>query len=213
MIFPQTCASRRPRPRKASGHGGPSAAIASRWCCKAAARSAPIRPASIRRCTRRGSSRIGCRVSRSAPSIRRSSPAIRAAEDCAAADVLGAHHRSQDLAVHARRRRVPQSAQCDELLAHHGPRAAGIFRAAFPQSVAEPRRRAKRDQLLRYRAVAGNADRAGGFFSDQRTLDALFGRRGQCAHRQFRLFRQCGRSRSSPSTSWPAARCRRPCRW
>ncbi len=32
---------------------------ASSWCCRAAARSAPIKPASIRRCTRRVSSPIG----------------------------------------------------------------------------------------------------------------------------------------------------------
>ena len=39
------------------------------WCCRAAARSAPIRPASIRRCTRPASSRTGSSAPRSAPSM------------------------------------------------------------------------------------------------------------------------------------------------
>ena len=47
------------------------------WCCKAAARSAPIRPAPIRRCVTMISSRNGSPASRSAPSTPRSSPATR----------------------------------------------------------------------------------------------------------------------------------------
>ncbi len=57
-----------PRPRKRSAC----------WCCKAAARSAPIRPAPIRRCATMISNRNGSPASRSAPSTPRSSPAIRA---------------------------------------------------------------------------------------------------------------------------------------
>ena len=45
-------------------------------CSKAAARSAPIRPASTRRCTRPASSRTGSSAPRSAPSTPASSPAI-----------------------------------------------------------------------------------------------------------------------------------------
>ena len=56
--------------------GGPIAATGSRWCCRAAARSAPTRPVSIRRCRKAASSRIGCAEYRSARSIPRSSPAI-----------------------------------------------------------------------------------------------------------------------------------------
>ena len=41
--------------------GGPSAATASRSCCRAAARSAPIRPASTRPCTKPASSPTGSR--------------------------------------------------------------------------------------------------------------------------------------------------------
>ena len=96
------------------------AAIASRWCCRAAARSAPIRRASIRRCTRPASSPIGCRAFRSAPSTPRSSPAIRRDRRLRQLrDVLGADHRPQDLAVHAGRRRLPQGAQCHELADDH----------------------------------------------------------------------------------------------
>ena len=57
--------------------GGRTAATGSRWCCRAAGRSAPTRSVSTRRCTKRASSRIGCAACRSAPSIRRSSRAIR----------------------------------------------------------------------------------------------------------------------------------------
>ncbi len=96
------------RPR---GAGGPSAATASRWSCRAAARSAPTRPASTRRCTRRASSRTGSPASRSARSTRRSSPATSRRSGWSAADFLGAHHQPQDLALHARRRRLPQGAQ------------------------------------------------------------------------------------------------------
>jgi len=67
---------RRPIGRTPPTAGARNAVIASPWCCKAAARSAPIRPASIRRCMKRTSSRIGSPASRSGPSTRRSSPAI-----------------------------------------------------------------------------------------------------------------------------------------
>ncbi len=59
----------------------------------------------------------------------------------------------------------PQGAQCDEFLAHDDARAAGIFRAAFSQSLAKPDRRPKRDQLLRHGAVTPNAPGARGFFA------------------------------------------------
>ena len=51
-------------------HGRPTAAASARsfWCCRAAARSAPTRPASITRCTRPASSPTGSSARRSAPS-------------------------------------------------------------------------------------------------------------------------------------------------
>ena len=56
--------------------------------------------------------------------------------------------------------------------------------------------------------AAGDAGAAGRFRPHQRERDAAQRRRGQRAHRQFRLFRQRPRTRSGPSTSWQAARCR-----
>ena len=60
----------------------------------------------------------------------------------AAASLLGAHHRSQDLALHARRRHLPQGAQCDQLLADHDAGPAGLLRAALARTLDEPGRRA-----------------------------------------------------------------------
>jgi Patatin-like phospholipase len=55
--------------------------------------------------------------------------------------ILGAHHGPQDLALHARRRRVPQGAKCSELVDDHDARAPGVLLAAPSESLAQLHRR------------------------------------------------------------------------
>ena len=83
----------------------------------------------------------------------------------------------------------------------------------IPQPLVQPGRRPHRDQLLRQLAPAQDAARPRRFLADQRPQDPLLGRRGQRADRQLRLFRQSRRGDHARSMSWRAARCRRLCRW
>ena len=108
--------------------------------------------------------------------------------------------------------------------------------SANPASSRRARRwngsRAEAGQLLRHRRAEGHAGSPGGFRPDQCPRHAVQRRRGECPHRQLRLFRQCrdhhpagardgqrcpaarlpGRSRSMASTTgmagWsPTPRC------
>src|SRR5260370_1084547 len=65
---------------------------ASRWCYRAAARSAPIRPESTKRWLRLAFIPIGLLASRSVPSTARSLPEIHRKRDRKIARVLGVHH-------------------------------------------------------------------------------------------------------------------------
>ena len=107
-----------------------------------------------------------------------------------AAHVLGAHHRSQDLELHAGRRRLPQGAQRHQLMGDHPPGPARLLLAATTEPLVEPRRGADRDQLLRQRAAARDARGARRFLADQREGGSLCRRRRQRAQRQLHLLRQ-----------------------
>ena len=117
-----------------------------------------------------------------------------------AAHVLGDDHRAQDLALHARRRRLPQGAQRRELVADDDAGPARLLRAALAEPVVQPPRRPDRDELLRHRAAARHAGGARRFLHDQREAGPLLGRRRQRAQRQLRLFRQRDARSSDRST-------------
>ena len=61
-----------------------------------------------------------------------------------------------------------------------------------PRRAAGMALRAQAGQLLRHRRAEGHAGGPGRFRPDQREGDAFQRRRGECPHRQFCLFRQCG---------------------
>ena len=68
---------------------------------------------------------LGLAACRSAPSTRRSSPAIRRSGGWQRLrDLLGAHHRPQDLALHARRRHLPQGPQPRQFVHDHARSAS-----------------------------------------------------------------------------------------
>ena len=112
----------------------------------------------------------------------------------AAANLLGAHHRPQGLALHAGWRRLPQGPQPREHVHddHAGP--ARLLQASRRQSVVQPRRRQDRDQLLRHQPVARDTARTGRLRSDQFAQGSFRGRRRQRAERKFPLLRQQERS-------------------
>ena len=62
---------------------------------------------------------------------------------------LRTHYRAQNLELYARRRCLPQAAECNEFVGHHRPRATRLFRAAEPESMVELSRRPVRNELLR----------------------------------------------------------------
>ena len=101
---------------------------------------------------------------------------------------------------HSERRpaaRALQPAECD-LRAHCGRRR--LFHAATARALAAPERRPRGHELLRNQAPEEHARAACRLRPDQCRRDALQRRRGERAHRQFRLFRQRQRTRSDPST-------------
>ena len=108
----------------------------------------------------------------------------------AAANLLGPHHGTQGLALHAGRRRLSEGAQPREFFHDDDVGPAWLFQAPRGQSVVQPGRRQNRDQLLRHHTAARDAARAGRLRSDQRPQNAFRCRRRQCRHRQLPLLRQ-----------------------
>ncbi len=103
-----------------------------------AARSGPIRPASIRRCTKPASNPIGSRVFRR---DQRSNPRRQCARS-AIAYVLGADHQPKNLTVHAGRRHLSQGLQRDQFVDDDVGWAARFLRAARSASFGLRRLRA-----------------------------------------------------------------------
>ena len=168
--------------------------------CRAAARSAAIRPGSMRPWRVRIICRTGWPASRSAPSTPRSSPAMRRSTVSNAAAVLGGHHRPGQLPWPAR------------VAGRAGPRwqtkascAASALLFGQPGFFA-PRRAAawlRGPEPVSYYDTAALEGHAGALVDFDRINaedDPLQRRRGQCPHRQFRLFRQCKTSPSARST-------------
>ena len=142
----------------------------SRCCCRAAAPWAPTRPASTRRCRGRAASPTGSPASRSARSTAPSSPATRRSSGVERLrDVLGDDHHRPAL----RHAGAPAAVRCEGDLARGcvqpDPslgvllrRRAAVLRPAPAAAVpAAAPAVAGGDQLLRYRAAAGDARAAG----------------------------------------------------
>ena len=114
--------------------------------------------------------------------------------------VLGDDHRPPDLAMGSGRRRSAEAVERLVGLADHGLGQPGFFTPNIPQSLVQLSRRQNRDQLSRQRAAQGDAAASRGFRSAEQRSDPLRRRSGECIERQLRLFRQCQRARSGPST-------------
>ena len=101
--------------------------------------------------------------------------------------------------LHAGWRHLSQGAQRREFVHDGDAGAARLFCSAQDQPLARARRSKRRDQLLRHRTAAQDAAGTGRFQLDQRPAHAFFGRRRQCAQRQFSVFRQSRPYDRSPS--------------
>ena len=108
----------------------------------------------------------------------------------AAADLLGADHRAEDLALHAGRRHFPQSAQRAQLVDDdHAAASPAFSRRTLPIRGSASPARARRRATTTPRRCARRCWNWSIFdlINEQRSFR---GRRRQCAHRQLRLFRQ-----------------------
>ena len=170
---------------------GPTVAAASPWCCRAAARWAPIRRGVYQALHEAGLEPDWV----SGVSIGAINAALIAGNRAGAAAgsavrILGPHHRPHlwpytpdgDIFRQARNALSCADHRCS------GP--ARLLQAAQGQSLVPAAGRQGRHQLLRQHAAARDPGRAGRFRSAQRRRRAFLGRRGECADRQFRLLRQ-----------------------
>ena len=199
--------------------GGPRTATSVASCCKAAARSAPIRPASTRRCTKPGWSRTGSPASRSAASIGAiiagNAPERRLER---LRDVLGHHHRAPHLVLARSRSDGDEPRQALQHLvgdADHDARPARLLhaqRARIPGC--SPRGARTATAFYDTAPLRETLLRLVDFDLLNRGADPLRRRRGQRCRPAISAISTTTADRDRcRSTSWPAARCRRRCRW
>jgi hypothetical protein len=155
--------------------GVPNAATASPSCCREAARSAPIRPVSIRRCTRP----TGYLAFSIGPSTRPSSSA--ALPPTASPYLLGAHHRAQSVELHPRRRRLSACAQRHQFLAHDVYGQPSFFSPRAPSPWLSPAGTKTATSYYDSAPLHETLEELLDFDPDQRVHHAFFGRRDQCA--------------------------------
>ncbi len=176
-------------------------ATISPWSCRAAARSAPIRPASTRPCTRRDCSPIPSPASRSAASTPRSSPAIRPTAASQRLREFWEGITARPVALFtldsdiARKATNAWSALLTTTLGQ-----PGFFTPNMLSPWLSPRGAKTATAFYDTVPAAGDVAAAGGFRPAEQRRGALRRRRGQRAERQFRLLRQHRGPGSSPST-------------